>query len=72
MEEHIINSVSSQIYRQFPEVHGSRPKVKALTATQSLLIFEGKAKTADGKQISRAVRVVVDENGKIVKVTTSR
>jgi hypothetical protein len=72
MDDHIINSVSSQIYRQFPEVQGSRPKVKSLTTTQSLLIFEGNAKTADGKQISRAVRVVVDQNGKIVKVTTSR
>jgi hypothetical protein len=37
-----------------------------------LLVFQGYRATADGKAINRIVRVVVSEQGKIIKVTTSR
>lgn len=72
MDRKIIDRVCSQVYRRFPEVHGKRPKIKSYTSTQSLFIFHGKAKAADGHSIPRIVRVVVDNNGKIGKMTTSR
>ncbi len=74
MDPKIVNSVSSQIYRRFPEVNGVRPKVQQQSQTGStyLLIFKGSARTADGKTLPRIVRATVDEQGKILKVSTSR
>jgi hypothetical protein len=72
MDNHALQSICDQIYSRFPEVKGVRPKVSSYTGTQVLLIFTGKATTADGKSLSRTVRVVASEDGKIGKVTTSR
>ncbi|MEA4909958.1 MAG: hypothetical protein GYA17_08510 [Chloroflexi bacterium] len=72
MDSQTLKAVCEQIYRRFPDVKGSRPKVSAYTGDKSLLVFSGKGTTADGRSILRTVRVVVDNNGKIVKATTSR
>jgi hypothetical protein len=72
MNRQILDSVCSQIYRRFPEVSGSQPKVQSRPDDHALLVFQGKGKTADGKSITRTVRVVVDPAGKITKVSTSR
>ncbi len=72
MDENALNQICQQVYRQFPELKGVRPKVKAHTGGQKLVIFDGKATTASGKAISRTVRVVVGENGKVIKISTSR
>ena len=72
MERQLLDTICAQIYRQFPEVNGSKPKIHTHGETQSLLIFQGKVTTGDGKTLSRTVRVVVDPSGKIVKTTTSR
>jgi hypothetical protein len=37
-----------------------------------LLIFSGKVKTADGKTLPRTVRATANEQGNIVKLSTSR
>ncbi len=72
METKLLEKVCSQIYRQFPEVNGKKPQVKPYASSKYLLIFSATATTADGKSIPRKIRVIVDENGKIGKVTTSR
>ena len=81
MDAKLVNSISSQIYRRFPEVSGSEPKVQRQSGSDTkgtsdsatyLLTYRGKAITSDGKSISRLVRVVADGRGKILKVTTSR
>lgn len=84
MDKKTLNSVVSTIHRRFPEVDGCQPKVRSRQAAQPkstptdptyLLTFhsKGKAKTSSGeKTIPRYVRVVVNEKGKILKVTTSR
>lgn len=72
MDRQTLNSVSEQIYRQFPEVSGSKPKVQDRPGNQYLIIFSGAGKTAEGRKITRTVRVVVDAAGKVLKVTTSR
>jgi hypothetical protein len=77
MDSKTINSVCSQIYRQFPEVNGVQPKVQPQSNSSQagstyLLIFKGTAKTADGKNLPRIVRATVNDQGKIIKVTTSR
>lgn len=79
MKDKSVKSVSSKISRQFPEVAGSQPKIRRQASNHSkssnptyLLTYRGKGKTADGKSITRIVRVTADDMGKILKVTTSR
>ncbi|MBP9675586.1 MAG: hypothetical protein KBD67_02520 [Anaerolineaceae bacterium] len=72
MDAKLKNSVCASIYRQFPEVRGVSPQVKSLPAGKYQFVFNAKVKTEDGKTLTRTVRAVSDENGKILKLTTSR
>jgi hypothetical protein len=81
MDGKVLESICKQIYRRFPEVSGSKPRVQtqplpargtAKSASNYLLIFRGSGAAEDGRSISRTVRVVTDERGRILKVTTSR
>jgi hypothetical protein len=72
MESKAKSSVSNQVYRQFPEVKGSPPTVKSMPGDKYQLIFHGKATTADGKTISRTIRVIADNDGHVLKLSTSR
>ena len=72
MDKKILSSICSQVYSRFPEVKGCQPKIQSHGDTGQVLIFKGQATGADGKSINRVVRVVVDQNGKISKMTTSR
>ena len=70
-----LQSITEHVYRRFPEVKGSRPKVSAQEKSgeeQYLLVFSSKANTADGHSITRKVRVVADQHGKILKMTTTK
>jgi hypothetical protein len=64
--------VCNAVYRQFPELHGVNPSVTSLPAGKYQLIFHGKVKTEDGKTLERTVRVAANDQGKILKMTTSR
>ncbi len=66
------NRVCSAVYLQFPEVRGANPSTSNLPGDKFQLIFHGKGQTANGKTINRIVRVTADEQGKILKMTTSR
>jgi hypothetical protein len=81
MDAKLIKAISNQIYRRFPEVSGSRPKITARPDSQAksmpntatyLLTYRGTAKAPDGKLILRVVRVIVNEQGRILKMTTSK
>ena len=81
MDAKHLKSISSQIYRRFPEVAGSQPKVQAQSAPQAksvstdptyLITFRGSVKSPDGKSILRIVRVIASAQGRILKVSTSR
>jgi hypothetical protein len=75
-----IDTISRQIYRQFPEVKNTAPVVqdqpgaKALGAGSDryLLTFRGRGQGPGGQAINRIVRVVADDRGKVIKVSTSR
>lgn len=81
MNGNTVRKIAKSIYRQFPEVAGSEPKIVANHAPQAkslpndttyLLTFSGKGKNPKGKTISRTVRVTANAKGKILKVSTSR
>ena len=79
MDDRQLNSITSQVSRKFPEVANAKPQVKRQSGQNSksspatyLITYRGKSKTADGKSITRIVRVTATDSGKILKMTTSR
>ncbi len=86
MDTQVINKVSSSIYNRFPEFKGCNPTVRKQkkpqakstpgnTTTTYLLTYKTKAlvsASSGSKSMSRSIRVVATENGKIIKMTTSR
>jgi len=79
MDDRQLNSITSQVSRKFPEVANAKPQVKRQSGENSksspatyLITYRGKSKTADGKSITRIVRVTATDSGKILKMTTSR
>ena len=79
MDAKTINNIRNQIARQFPEVAKSAPSVKAQAAAKSrgaggtyLLTFKGRVSEPGGFKSNRTVRVVAQDNGRILKVSTSR
>ena len=86
LDAKILNTIVNQVKRQFPEIAGSKPNVRVQHPPQAknpslaqentpplyLVTFRGTAATPEGKSIPRLVRVVVNADGKILKITTSR
>jgi len=84
MEPELIESITRDIYRRFPEVAGVKPKVRKqpqekdqtkvipLEKRNYLLTFNKDARGPGGQTIPRWVRVVVSPKGKILKITTSK
>jgi hypothetical protein len=71
MERQVIETINTHVYRSFPDFQGVKPSLSERPGNQTLLTYKSTATTADGKKIQRAVRVVVDSVGKILKMTTS-
>ena len=86
MDQKLIQAISHEIYRRFPEVQGNRPKVRMLNLPKPrpisrspiyLLIFQGRPLTspvknnAAGKVLPYYVRVVANEQGRILKISMS-
>lgn len=74
-----IDAIARQVYGQFPELRGTRPVVQAQAGAKAagagsrfVLIFKGAGRSPAGQSIPRIVRVVTDERGKVIKLSTSR
>lgn len=80
MQPASIQTVCQKIYARFPNLRGVRPKVERQRVTGNadpamlryLLVFKTQSVAADGKTMLFAVRVVADDKGRILKLTTSR
>jgi hypothetical protein len=82
LNPNLIDHITQDIYRQFPEMKGVDPKVRTQPGAKNnrdnaqnpsyLLTFQTHTSLANGIKIARLVRVTVDAAGKIIKVTTSR
>jgi hypothetical protein len=85
MDQNLIEAVCEEVYRRFPEIRGKKPKVQKVSSTEELaqkgrsisraptylLIFQSQAVTANQKSLPTLVRVVIDERGKILKISMS-
>jgi hypothetical protein len=79
MDDKVLKSISTTVFRNFPDVAGVKPQVRRKgtqnsngSASTYLLTYRAKSRTADGKSITRIVRVTADVSGKIIKISTSR
>ena len=86
LDPKILSTITKQVQRQFPEISGVKPNVRIQHPPQAknklatteyvsslyLVTFRGNVVLAEGKSIPRFVRVVVNADGKIIKITTSR
>ena len=76
MDREAISRVIKQVVKTFPEMTGVKPAVKEQSAPnggeQYLLTFKGKAALPGGRELTRIVRVVADERGSILRISTSR
>jgi hypothetical protein len=83
MEPKFVKSISEYVYRKFPEMAGKKPRIRKQPNGQAktgeraavstyLLTFRGKGEGPGGVVIPRWVRVVANNRGKILKVSTSR
>jgi len=68
MENGPISKVTRQVLRTFPEMEGVEPTVRpqpAADVPQFVLTYKGKA-------LTRIVRVIADERGQVLRISTSR
>jgi hypothetical protein len=75
MEKGTVQKISRQVVRTFPEMDGIAPTVRPQPGGQEgsyLLTYKGKAALPGGKSLTRIVRVVADERGRILRISTSR
>ena len=75
-----IQAISREVFRKFPEVRQASPAVQAEPGAKSptggsgryLLTYRGSGLGPGGQIIQRIVRVVADDRGKVLKMSTSR
>ena len=72
MDKKSVDKVCKNIYKRFPPLSGSRPKVSKQGEDRYLLVFSGSGKTPDGKTIQQTIRVVATDEGRIIKTSMSR
>ena len=76
MKSSIKKKINREVARSFPELKGVAPKVRSQgnrgDQGQYLLIYQGTAELPNGKQMKRVVRVVANESGRILRMSTSR
>ena len=77
MKTETVQSISKQVYRRFPEFKGIKPKVRSQSTPKTdqktyLLTYATRARIDEERFLDRWIRVVVDESGKIIKLSTSR
>lgn len=79
MNQKLINKISKTVYKKFPELRGSRPMVKQEAQAKSMqaepkfiLTYKGVNVDPSGRKFPRNVRVIADQRGEIVRISTSR
>lgn len=76
MDHSVITRLSRTVTRKYPEMASVKPSVRKQSkpggGTQFLLTYKGKAQLPGGRTMSRIVRVVADENGRLLRMSTSK
>jgi len=71
MDNSNLSLINQVVYERFPELRGVKPRLQKLDRN-TLLTYQSKVNLSTEKSLYRSVRVVVNERGEIVKISTSR
>ncbi|MGA2111181.1 MAG: hypothetical protein ABSG98_03390 [Anaerolineales bacterium] len=76
LSSQIMERISARVYREYPELRGVAPSLTTQSGgggrTQYALTYRGKVRTQSGAVLPRQVRVVADERGQILRISTSK
>lgn len=77
MKRETLVAISRQVAREFPEMSGVRPTVQEQWAPRSghkryLLKYKNIVRLPGGGEMKRVVRVTADEDGQVLRMSTSR
>lgn len=64
--------ILSEVIRRFPDMAGVEPSISSLPNANRLFTFKARQSAEDGSSISTIVKITVDKEGNLLKVTTSR
>ena len=67
-----IDLINQKIYNDYPDYKNVGPRKTVQSDGKTALTYEKKEKTADGTDIKLLLRVTVDNEGKILKVSGSK
>jgi hypothetical protein len=76
----LVHSISTQVYKQFPEVTGVRPNIRLQPVPKNaaridsrayLLTYHTRVSGSGGLNFPHWVRVLSDSQGRILKISTS-
>jgi hypothetical protein len=65
-----VEKINQRVIREYPEMRGERPSVSS-DGNRVTLVYKAKVQTPAGP-MSRVVRVVADENGRVMRISTSK
>ncbi len=79
-EKETLEKISAKIYKLFPDFQGIKPKIRKRPKDEKtgesppghLFIYRKEVTGPDGQPITRLVRVVISEEGKIGKISASK
>ena len=74
MKKEAVEKIKRTVVSQFPELDGVRPAVKSEKGGEPryVVTFQGTAELPNGKTMKRIVRVVANEKGEVIRMSTSR
>ncbi len=68
----ILEEINQKIYTQFPYLHAVLPDVTPMEKEKFLLVYKGLGQTDSGFSLPLVIRVVVNNEGDIIKISSSR
>jgi hypothetical protein len=75
MDKKLIEKINRKVAQSFPEMRGVRPKVnreKTRAGLRYRLTYKGTAELPGGRSMKRVAHVLVDEDGKVLRMSTSK
>jgi len=72
VNQEVIEKISRKVYQSHPEVAGSKPKISKQATDRFLLLFKSKAALGGNKVIEHSIRVISNEKGDILKISSAR
>ncbi len=80
MDKKYVQKISNEVYRKYPDLTGSKPKIvtknnpqaKSMHAEKTFQLTFKTVVESNGKKFPRSVRVVASLKGRILRISSSK